>query len=271
MLEPISRSPRSSSDAAALVEAYIKRWALRPDGPAIRGNIAVAQPVVTASGTAAVLRLAPNSDTFTTEVIALSLWDGNGAIRLYDHDATDGVMLLERLDPARNLDSRPIEEAATIAGRLRARLSRPAPQSLPTLTSLAHHWTEELARNRVLPKRIIDTAVGMCRESGPAADSYLVNEDQHYHNVLAGGRDPWLVIDPRVYAGDREYGLATLLWGRLPESTTHRILDALIDAEGLDPEKARAWTFVGAVTKWASSPRPAVARNCAKIAHDLLP
>src|SRR5262245_53824450 len=118
-------------------------------------------------------------------------------------------MLLERLDHKRNLDSLPIDEAATVAGRLRARLSRPAPDGLPTLESLAAGWVAELSQNRALPKRIIDAAVGICRELGPGADKYLVNDDQHYHNVLAGTREPWLVIDPRVYVGDREFGLAT--------------------------------------------------------------
>jgi streptomycin 6-kinase len=261
----------SNSRPDALLLEYVKRWSLRPDGPVIRGNNAVVQPVTNASGEAAMLRVTPDSDACANEVVALSLWNGDGAVRLYEHDAADGVMLLERLDHSRNLDSLPIAEAAAVAGRLRARLSRPAPPGLPTLESLAAGWVTELARNRVLPKRVIDAATGICREMGPGADGYLVNEDQHYHNVLAADREPWLVIDPRVYAADREYGLATLLWGRLHEATTRGILDILIGAEGLDADKARAWTFVGAVTKWASSPRPLVARNCATIAHDLLP
>jgi streptomycin 6-kinase len=268
---PISPRPQSPLNTTSLVRTYLGRWSLRLDGPAIVGNIAVVQPVLTSSGGSAMLRLTPESDTFHDEVTALSLWDGDGAVRLYDHDAADRVVLLERLDSTRNLDSLPIDEAARVAGQLRARLSRRAPDGLITLESLAQRWAKELQQNRVLPKPIIDAAVAMCRELGPGANRYLVNEDQHYHNVLASNREPWLVIDPRVYAADREYGLATLLWGRLHESSTRRILNTLIDAEGLDAEKARAWTFVGAVTKWASSPRPQVARNCATIAHDLLP
>ena len=262
-------SPQPSSNAAFLLDRYIERWSLRPDGSPIIGNNAVVQPVLTADGEAAMLRVAPGSTSFHDEVLALSIWDGDGAVRLYDHDAAEGAMLLERLDHKRNLDSVPIDEAATVAGRLRARLSRPAPDGLPTVESLAAGWVTELSQNRTLPKRIIDAAVGICRELAAGTNKYLVNDDQHYHNVLAGSREPWLVIDPRVYAGDREFGLATLLWGRLHESSTQGILNILIDAEGLDADKARAWTFVGAVTKWASAPRPVVARNCATIAHDL--
>ncbi|MGW4483521.1 aminoglycoside phosphotransferase family protein [Amycolatopsis sp. NPDC004368] len=46
-----------------------------------------------------------------------------------------------------------------------------------------------------------------------------VNEDLHYENVLAGQREPWLVIDPKPIAGDLEYGVFSLLWNRFDEST----------------------------------------------------
>ncbi|WP_051898504.1 aminoglycoside phosphotransferase family protein [Sciscionella sediminilitoris] len=119
-----------------------------------------------------------------------------------------------------------------------------------------------------LPEPIRDEAIGVCRELGPGAKSYLINEDLHYHNVLAADREPWLVIDPLIVAGDREFGLAPLLWGRLEESSTHRILDALIEIERLDADRARAWTFAGAVVKWTYT-QGRVAENCRSIARAL--
>ncbi len=263
----IARSAYDRRVTSALLQKYLEQWALRPEGEAIRGNNAYVQPVRTSDDTTAMLRFAPATEA--DEVLALTLWDGDGAVRLFNQDSADGVMLLERLDHTRNLDALPIEDAANVAGRLRARLSRPAPPGIGTLEAQAKRWIAELQNAHGLPQILTDQAIGICRELGPGSNKYLVNEDQHYHNVLAGRREPWLVIDPRVIAGDREHGLATLIWGRLGESSTRRILDILIDAEALDAEKARAWTFVGAMTKWASSPRPEVARNCATIAYDL--
>ena len=268
---PSSRESSSSADISKLIHTYLDRWSLRLDGSAIAGNNATVQPVRTTHGVAAMLRLEPGSPSFASEIVALTLWDGDGAVRLYDHDAADCVMLLERLDSTRNLEALPVEEAAAIAGQLRARLSRPAPDGLRTLEALAKRWTEELPRDQIVPRHLLDAAVGLCRELGPGADRYMVNADQHYQNVLAADREPWLVIDPHVFAGDREFGLDTLLWGRLHERTARWILDVFIDVEDLDAAKAQAWTFVDAVAKWVSAPQGRWARDCATIAHDLLP
>jgi len=247
---------------------YLQQWSLRPDGAVINGNNAIVQPVRTPGGVPAMLRLAPPTPHSAHDWLALSLWDGDAAVRMFRHDLADGALLLERLDHTRNLDTLPIDKAVVVAGTLRARLSRPAPTGIRTLQTEAQRWAQELAQASWLPKRITDEAMGICRELGPGANGYLVNEDQHYHNILAGHREPWLVIDPLVLAGDREFGLATLMWGRLEESTTDRILDALIDTEGLDVDRARAWTFLGAAVKWMHS-QGRVAHNCATIVHAL--
>lgn len=254
--------------APQLAEKYLARWSLRPDGDLIRGNIAIVQPVRTSAEIPAVLRLSPHTLATAHDWLALSLWDGAGAVRMYEHDLDDGAMLLERLDHTRNLDVLPIDEAVAVAGELRARLSRPAPPEIRTVERQAQTWAAELASSRTLPKTVRDEAIGICQELGPGSNSHLINEDLHYHNVLAANREPWLVIDPMVVAGDREFGLSSLVWGRLEESTTHRILDTLIDIEQLDADRARAWTFVGSVVKWAHA-QGRVARNCAIVAADL--
>lgn len=256
--------------ASELMQKYLDRWSLRLDGDLINGNIAMVQPVRTPAGTAAMLRLSPPIMASTHEWLALSIWDGDGAVRMYEHDADDGVVLLERLDHSRNLDVLPINEAVTIAGGLRARLTRPAPPGIRTLERQAQTWVTELAHAPDLPKPIKDEAIGICRELAPGAISYLINEDLNYHNVLAGDREPWLVIDPMILAGDREFGLSPLLWGRLEESDTHRILHALIDIDQLDADRACAWTFASTVIKWAHGTGTArVTRNCQTIARDL--
>jgi streptomycin 6-kinase len=159
---------------------------------------------------------------------------------MYEHDVDDGAMLLERLDHSRNLDALPIDEAVVVAGRLRARLARPAPSGIRTLERQAEIWADELARASNLPQPIRDEAIDIRRALGPGSNAHLINADLHYHNVLAGEREPWLVIDPMIVAGDREFGLSSLVWGRLEESGTHRILDALIDIEQFDADRARS-------------------------------
>ena len=41
--------------------------------------------------------------------------------------------------------------------------------------------------------------------------------DLHYENVLAGEREPWLVIDPKPMSGDPHYEPAPMLWNRMEE------------------------------------------------------
>jgi streptomycin 6-kinase len=73
----------------------------------------------------------------------------------------------------------------------------------------------------------------------------------HYQNVLAGEREHWLVIDPKVMRGDAEFGLAPLLWRRLEEADgpagLRRRFDTLVAEAGLDAELARGWTLLRAV------------------------
>src|SRR5579875_2105786 len=104
------------SDMSALVQTYLDRWSLRLDGAVIAGNNATVQPVRTADGTPAMLRLEPGSEHYATELLTLRLWNGHGAVLVYDYDEADCVMLLERLDHSRNLEPLPVEQGAVIAG-----------------------------------------------------------------------------------------------------------------------------------------------------------
>ena len=45
----------------------------------------------------------------------------------------------------------------------------------------------------------------------------MIHGDLHYENVLAGDREPWLVIDPKPMSGDPHYELAPMLWNRFDE------------------------------------------------------
>jgi streptomycin 6-kinase len=96
-----------------------------------------------------------------------------------------------------------------------------------------------------------------------------VNEDLHYENVLAGTREPWLVIDPKPVAGDLEFGVIPLLWNRMEESTLDDRLAALVAVAGLDAELARAWTLVRAVVNflWAVEADDGFAASLLEIAQ----
>ncbi len=193
------------------------------------------------------------------EAAALAAWNGRGAVQLLDAAPEAGAMLLERLDGQRTLSRVDLTQALAIAGRLLRRLAIPAPPGFRQLSAVAEDLQRTLpvrwARyQRSMPQRHLEYACDLARQLGPSAGGLLVNYDLHYDNVLAGEREPWLAVDPKVVAGDLEYGLAQLLWCRLEEIEAQSGLEhhfaALVEAAAVNPELARGWTIVRCVDYW---------------------
>jgi streptomycin 6-kinase len=256
----------------ALTESCLARWDLTVDGPPMHGVCALVVPVRRPSGQAAVLKVTWPHDEARHEALALRLWDGDGAVRLFDHDDDAWALLLERLDPAVTLRHVPIDEALTVVTGLIKRLDRPAPPAVRHLRDNAARWVHELPEENegLVPSELVEQAVAYCRELGPAAGNHLVNEDLHYDNVLRGDREPWLVIDPKPIAGDREFGLIPLLWNRFDDVMAAGGLAAITEAAGLDLPLARKWTFVRAVDNWLYSGEDHwLGAACARIAAAL--
>ena len=95
-------------------------------------------------------------------------------------------------------------EACEVVAGLYARIHVPAPPQLRSVTSYVDRWTPQLARCRGTRR----SRAGWCEQAvslgrdlvgrpDGAAPGVLIHGDLHYENVLAGDREPWLVIDPK--------------------------------------------------------------------------
>ncbi|GGP60864.1 aminoglycoside phosphotransferase family protein [Saccharothrix coeruleofusca] len=237
----------------ALAAKFCARWQLSPDGPPLHGAVGLVLPVRRADGHPAALKLTWVDEETRGEPLALRAWDGDGAVRLLDHDDAHGALLLERLDHTWSLLDVPIEQALLVAGGLTRRLRTPAGPEfrrwrVPDLVA------QNAAAGGPVPARLVAMAVEVGRELVADAGGTLVNEDLHYANVLRGEREPWLAIDPKPLAGDREVGLIALLRNRVAELDGERGLRerfaALVDIAELDVERARRWVFHRAVASW---------------------
>jgi streptomycin 6-kinase len=101
---------------------------------------------------------------------------------------------------------------------------------------------------------MVQQAVSLGRSfvADPDTDARMIHGDLHYENVLAGDREPWLVIDPKPMAGDPHYEVAPMLWNRWDEvvqsgnvrDSVRRRFHTLVDVAGLDEDRARAWVVV---------------------------
>ncbi|HEX4212386.1 MAG TPA: aminoglycoside phosphotransferase family protein [Candidatus Dormibacteraeota bacterium] len=250
--EWMSRLPEDVSDFSA-------RWGLETDGERIwHGFHAIVVPV-RRKGRALVLKLAWPPGPARSEALALGIWNGRGAVRLIESDPERGALLLERLDPSRCLEGLAPLEAAAVAGRVIRTLAVEAPPSIPSLRSAARAIAEGLRSKRSRPGRgipagWIEAAAELADGLTASTAGLMVHADLHYANVLAGEREPWAAVDPKPYRGDPERSVAELLWTRADElkgaAGILAVLDVIVDAAGLDRERAAIWGFVRAIDYW---------------------
>lgn len=96
-----------------------------------------------------------------------------------------------------------------------------------------------------------DAALHFFRELAPTqGEQVLVHQDLHAENVLAAEREPWLVIDPKPLAGEREFAVAPIVrsfeLGHSKRAVLYR-LDKLTADLGLDRDRARGWAIAQTV------------------------
>jgi streptomycin 6-kinase len=241
-----------------LVEALCDQWNLVVDGPAMHGYLGLVIPV-RHGDEPCVLKVSWIDESTTDEAMALSAWDGRGAVRLLAVQPVLGALLLERLDHLRSLSGVEIAEAVDIAGRLLRRLAIPAPDGLRTVQTVAEDLRQTLPERwerygRPMSRHLLEQARDLATQLGASTGSLLVNYDLHYADVLASEREPWLVVDPKVVAGDPEFGVAQLLWRRLEDMEAQGDIEhcfrVLTEAAALDPIRACSWTLVRCVDYW---------------------
>lgn len=255
----LDRLPRLAADLLA-------EWELTVDDDPMSGYCSVVLPVRGADGDAGVLKVTFDGDEESLhEPLALQRWHGDGVVRLLRADPRRRAMLLERLGPE-DLSERWDLEACEIVAGLYARLHVPALPQLRTLASYVERWTAPLAdlpRDAPIPHRLVEQTRSLVPDLlADTSDLRIVHGDLHYANVLAGEREPWLVIDPKPMAGDPHYEPAPMLWNRWDELVAgydgvrdgvRRRFHTLVDAAGLDESRARDWVVVRMVLNahWA--------------------
>jgi streptomycin 6-kinase len=237
----------------------VEEWQLEHDGAPRHGYCSLVLPVGTPEGRPAALKLALPDEENEHEHLALQRWHGNGAVLLLRADPRRSAMLLERLHPVDLSELGDIEACEVIAG-FYARLHVPALPQLRTVTSYVERWNAGLAalpKDASVPRRLVEQALSLAGDflTDDASTGTTIHGDLHFENVLAADREPWLVIDPKPMSGDPHYEVAPVLWnrweevlgsGRVREAVRQRF-HAVVDAAGLDEDRARDWVVVRAL------------------------
>lgn len=258
----------------ALVEKLTERWSLRPGEPfaSAEASCAYVAPVVRADGTQAVLKLGmPHVRRMhmqrrrmegEQEIAGLRFWRGDGMVRLLEADDALGAMLLERCEPGTTLRAGPEPRQDEVIAGLAKRLWSASASAQDELGRFRHlsemiaYWSEETrAQAANWPDAgLVGEGLRAFEElARPAAEDVLLATDLHAGNVLRAEREPWLVIDPKPFVGDRAYDLAQHLINC--EARLHANAAGLVarmaDLAAVDRERLRLWTFARA----AADPR----------------
>lgn len=249
------------SDLPALLDEAARRWDLT-----IGGRFLLSYNYVTSArrtdGTHVVLKIGIPNPELTSEMEALRLYDGRGAVRLIDSDAEKGMLLEERIRPGTMLAEMQDDERATeiAAGVMRA-LWQPIPEEnhFIRLTD----WFDGFKKLRQrfeggtgpLPRKMVETAEGL------AADFFAENEapvvlhgDFHHYNLLQAD-ESWQVIDPKGVIGPRGYEVGPLLVnpsGAFSEPSdvirrAERRFAILSEQLGMERERIRGWGIAHAI------------------------
>jgi len=218
------------------MEELVERWQLTVGDEYPPGAAGRVFRVERADGSPAVLKIGFPHRESEQEADALERWNGEGAVRLLERDDACHALLLERCEPGTFLSESP--DALDVLVGLLPRLWTEA-DGFHTLADEAEHWVESGLDSDV---------TRLARElAATQGELVLVHQDLHGDNVLASEREPWLVIDPKPLAAEREFAVAPIV--RSPElgdskrEALYR-LDRLCSDLGLDRERARGWTIV---------------------------
>ena len=255
LLETCHRMPERSAWIQQLpyaIHELQERWSLSLGAPFDCSDVSCAwvAPVVRADGTGAVLKLGMPHFEEVHEIQALRFWDGKPTVRLLEADVELNAMLLEQCQPGNALRELPeCEQDVIITGLLRRIWSTPAPpHPFRPLSAMTAHWADETiaAVHKWSDAGLVQEGLRMFDElSRPSADDVLLATDLHAGNVLRAQREPWLVIDPKPFVGDRAYDATQYLFNckdrilAAPNATIQRVADLL----EVDYQRIRWWMF----------------------------
>jgi streptomycin 6-kinase len=256
----------------AIVAGLADRWSLQVGEPfQPGGQCSWTAPVTDPAGAGLVLKVGFRfrGGDERDEAAGLRLWDGNGAVRL--HAALQGesayALLIERCMPGTPLGQvLPEPEQDQVLTRLLGQLwAQPhAPCPFRPLAQMCAAWADEFeqqyaaagAADRIDPG-LARAGIALFRALPETADSQvLLCTDLHGGNILAAQRAPWLVIDPKPYAGDPAYDVLQHMLNcqdRLAADPA-ALANRMAALAGIDADRVRQWLFARSVQESIGSP-----------------
>ena len=235
----------------SLIQSLERRWSLSLGPPYDHSYVSCSwvAPAMLADRTRAVLKIGMPHFEGEQEIEGLRFWDGRTTVRLLEWDQPSNAMLLEQCEPGTPLLSLPeIEQDAIVTTILRRLWIKPPPQGFRPLSALIAYWNEHTRKsvdNWSDAGLVNDGLQVLTAMASEPHDDFLLATDLHAGNVLRAQREPWLVIDPKPFLGDRAYDLTQHLFNCEQRLATnpHELIRRLADLAGVDDRRVRLWFF----------------------------
>ena len=210
------------------------------------------------SGEKLVLKAGVPSHELSSEIEALKVYAGEGAVKLLDADPQRGLLLLERLQPGNMLlEERDDEKATALAIDVMRKLWKKTPEQHSFRS--VRDWGKGFDRLRrtfeggsgPFPEVLVSRAEGLFTELCDSMQPDVVlHGDLHHWNIMKHGEE-WLAIDPKGILGEPAYEIGA--WMRNPYTEIPKIPDLKkfqkrrmeqFAAElGFDRRRLRDWSF----------------------------
>jgi streptomycin 6-kinase len=227
-----------------------RRWSLSIGSPYEQATCSWVARATRSDGSPVVLKLGMPHLEGRDEIQGLRFLAGDPTVRLLDFDAGLNAMLLERCEPGTSLRELFEEEQDVVLAELLHRLwRRPPPRhTFRPLSDIIGAWMEETVTTRAKwrDKDLVESGLRVFETlKNTSTDDTLLATDLHAGNVLRAHREPWLVVDPKPFVGDRAYDATQHIFNcparmtAAPHATIHRMADLL----GVDRERVRLWCY----------------------------
>lgn len=259
----------------AALTRLVSAWGLRlEENLAHEGQGSWVWTVRTLAGAPAVLKFGMPHFEALDEIAGLRFWAGEPCVELLAADAEANALLLERCLPGDSLRRWPETDQDRVIAALLRRLWRRPEQTrvFRPLAAMLAYWSECTYADeaRWSDKGLVKEGLALFAElARPCIEDVLLATDLHAGNVLASEREPWLVIDPKPFVGDRAYDATQHFFNcraRLLAAPADTICHMARLLE-LEPEALRLWLFARAAAEPRADWSPAAMNLARRLAR----
>ncbi len=191
------------------------------------------------------------------EAAMLRIYNGDGAVEYLRIDVHRTALLMEKLNPGKNLleifrgdEIKAVETAIEVLRKLK----RILPERHYFIKLETWFAGFEEARETDFPAAPVGKARKLYEELS-TAETFLIHGDFHHQNILSATREPFLAIDPKGIAGQIGYEISVFLnnhalWLANDKNLHEKLNEAVFEfgeAFEIEPQVLKKWAYAQAV------------------------